>query len=414
MTTTDTTATSGTAAPEPLGWWSRRFGGLPPAFWTLMSGVGLARLGFFAVPFLSFWLVADRQFGPVQTAWIMTAFGAGWTISMPLGGWLADRAGRRAVIAAGAVASAGAYLLLGGVRGLTATAAAAALTGITFDLYRPAVQASIADTIPADSRSRALALLYLVMNVSRCIACVLGGLLAEHAFVWLFMINAAVNLIFGALALRALPGRTRIRSSGAARPLLRTALTDRTLLAFTAITAVFYTIHMQSMISLPVVLDRAGATPLQYGLLLALDPLVVVVVQLAAQHWLTRTPAMVVCALGVLTVGVGLALTGMSTSLTWAATTIPIWVIGEVMFLTASPGVVAAIAPEQLRGVYFGVWGGTQGAAAIAAPLLTSLLRGSDLIWFLGAAAGAVAAAACLAMRAAARAIGVTSNGRIT
>jgi len=378
-----------------FSWWTRRFGGLPRAFWGLMSGVGLARLGFFAVPFLTFWLVADRRFTAAEAATVMTAFGLGWTLSMPLGGWLADRLGRRLVIISSAVGAAAAYLLLAGVHGLQWTAAAAFLTGCTFDLYRPAVQAYLTDVVPGEHRKRALGLLYLVMNVSRMVACVLGGLLASRAFFVLFLVNAVVNVVFGLLALR-LPAS----SERAARNVgFAAALRDPFLVGFTVITAIFYSVHMQSMVSLPIVFSSVGATPLQYGLLLALDPLVVVVVQLLFQQWLLRTPALAVCALGSGLVGVGLALTGLSGSLASAASTIPLWVAGEVAFLTAAPGVVAMIAPEHLRGMYFGVWGGTQGLAAVAAPLVASLLAGSWWIWVGGAIFGVLAGVACLVLR---------------
>lgn len=393
------TLTTG-APPEPgrAGWWRRRFGDLPRAFWGLMAGVGLARLGFFAVPFLTFWLVAERRFSATEAAVVMTLFGAGWTLSMPLGGWLADRLGRRTVIIASAFGAALAYVLIGGVTGLQWTAVVAFATGFTFDLYRPAVQAGISDTVPGEHRGRALGLLYLVMNISRCVACVLGGLLAERAFGALFLVNAAVNVVFGVVACFVL--REAPRSTGRGeRQGFGAALRDGSLVGFTAITAIFYAVHMQSMISLPAVFSAAGATPLDYGLLLALDPLVVVLVQVALQHWLLRTPSLLVCALGVAMVGVGLALTGMGTSLTWYAATIPLWVAGEVAFLTAAPGVVAIIAPEHLRGVYFGVWGGTQGLAAVAAPLLVSLLGVGDVIWLAGAATGLLAAVACVLLR---------------
>ncbi|MCP2324662.1 MFS family permease [Hamadaea flava] len=378
-----------------MGWWQRRFGGLPRAFWGLMSGVGLARLGFFAVPFLTFWLVADRHFTAAQAAVVMTAFGLGWTLSMPLGGWLADRLGRRLVIVSSAFGAAAAYVAIGGAQGLLWTAGLAFATGLTFDLYRPAVQAFLTDVVPGDHRKRALGLLYLVMNVSRMVACVLGGLLASRAFFVLFLVNAAVNVLFGLLALR-LPASS---STSARNVGFGAALRDPALIGFTAITAVFYSVHMQSMVSLPIVFSSVGATPLDYGLLLALDPLVVVVVQLLFQQWLLRTPALVVCALGAGMVGIGLALTGLSGSLGEAALTIPLWVAGEVAFLTAAPGVVAMIAPEHLRGVYFGVWGGTQGLAAVAAPLVASLLAGSLLIWLGGAVFGVIAGVACLGLR---------------
>jgi MFS family permease len=390
------TSTPG-GALEAAGWWARRFGGLPPMFWRLMIGVGAARLGFVVVPFLAFWLSAEQHYTPVQIGWVMSAFGTGWMISMPLGGWLADRIGRRATITTAATCAAGSYLILGGVTGLPATIGAATLVGLGFDLYRPAVQSSIADTIIGSDRGRALGLLYLVMNLSRLAACALGGLLAGGAgFRCLFAANTAANLLLAGVAVRVLPRR----DSRPSRPprVAAPVVGGRMFTAFTAITFVFYTVHMQSMVTLPVVLGHAGATPASYGLLLALDPLVVVVVQVAAQQWLTRTPALLVCGLGVAVVGAGLALTGLSPSLGWAAATIPIWVAGGVAFLSAAPAVVATLAPPHLRGRFFGIWGASQGAAAVAAPLLATAAAGSDLLWVGGGAAGLVAAIGCLAL----------------
>jgi hypothetical protein len=152
-----------------------------------------------------------------------------------------------------------------------------------------------------------------------------------------------------------------------------------------------------------VVIDRSGATPAAFGLLLALDPLAVVVVQLLLHHWIGRTNALVVCAAGVATVGIGLAVTGMGSALAWFAFTTPIWVAGEVAFLTPAAGIVAAIAPPGMRGLYFGVWGCCQGIAAVTAPLLATALialGGTTVVWACGATLGLIAAAGCLRLRA--------------
>ena len=382
-------------------WWGRRFGGLPRTFWSLFGGITAARLGFFVVPFLSYWLVADRHLTPAQTSLVMTAFGAGWAASMPLGGWLADRLGRRTVIVASASGAAGAYLTIAAVHSVMHLAIAAVLVGATFDLYRPALQAAMTDVVPASDRTRVLGLLYLAMNASRMVACAIAGIVADAGnFAVLFVANALINVGFGIVVWRRVRDRPRTRQPGR-RGGVRSAIADRRLVVFCLATLAFYTIHTQSMVALPVVLAHAGATPLIYGLLLALDPLVVVVIQVAAQAAINRTPALVTCAAGVATVGGGLALTGLAPNLTWMAATIPVWVIGEMAFLTSAPGVVAALAPEHLRGTYFGLWGATQGLAAVLAPLLASGLAGIgriDLLWIGGAVAGLLTAVACLAM----------------
>ncbi|MEU7822919.1 MFS transporter, partial [Catellatospora sp. NPDC049133] len=248
-----------------------------------------------------------------------------------------------------------------------------------------------------------LGLLYLVMNASRMLSCALGGLLAERAFGALFVANAAINIVFGIVVYRAVPETNARRPRLAPQITMRATLHDKKLAGFCLVSLTFYTVHTQSVVTLPSLLADAGASPLGYGLLLALDPAVVVVVQVLAQQRITNTAPLVMCAVGALTVGGGLALTGLAPNLGWMAATIPIWVAGEVCFLTASPAVVAAIAPEHLRGLYFGVWGATQGLAAIAAPLLAAGAAAAGapgLLWVGGAVAGLLTAVVCLGMQA--------------
>jgi MFS family permease len=388
------------AATRGAAWAAKRFSGLPPTFWWLFGGVGVARLAFFVVPFRTFYLAHDRHLDAVASSLVMTAFGVGWALSQPLGGVAADRIGRRTVIVASAWGSAAAFLAFGSAHALFSLAATALLAGLSFDAYRPAVQALISDLVAATNRARALALLYLVMNVGRGAACVLGGLLAEHSFWLLFVINAVANAGFGLAVLLviedAAPGKA---TQAGHHPRLLHVLSDRRLLAFTAVTLAFYTIHMQSALTLPLVMDRSGATPLAFGLLLALDPLAVALIQLVTQDMISRAPALKICAAGVAIVGVGLAITGSGHSVVWFAATIPIWVGGEVLFLTVAPGVVAAIAPPDLRGSYFGVWGCTQGLAAVIAPAIAAVtitVGGFALVWTVGVFAGLVTAAGCL------------------
>jgi MFS family permease len=386
---------------RPDTWVRRRFAGLPPIYWLLIGGVGVARLGFVVVPFRAYYLSHQRHLTEVAAVLVMTAFGAGWAMSQPAGGWLADKYGRRMVIVCGGLASAVAFLAYGAAHTPLTLAFAAWCAGLTFDVYRPAVQAAMVDVVAAADRTRALALLYLVLNVGRGVACIMGGLLAEHWFWSLFVLNALVNTVFGLVVWRTVPAVIS-QGSSAARPQFRVAFTDRRLAAFTGITLAFYAVHMQSVVTLPLVIDAAGASPLAFGLILALDPLAVAVVQLLLQHWLTRASALLVCSLGVAIVGVGLAVTGFGHSVAWFAATTPIWVAGEVMFLSVAPGVVAGFAPSHLRGVYFGTWGATQGAAALLAPALASWLiaaGGTGLLWWSGALIGVLTAAACIVLR---------------
>ncbi|WP_203906810.1 MFS transporter [Rhizocola hellebori] len=382
-------------------WMQRRFGGLPKEYWLLAAGAGMFRLGFFVIPFRAFYLSTERHLTATSASLVMVAFGLGWAASQPVGGWLADRFGRRVVITGGAFASALAFLAFGSARGVGLLAASACAAGLTFDLYRPALSALTADVVPEPAqRKKALAVLYLTLNVGRGTACIIGGVVASHAFWPLFAANALINVAFGIAVFHCVradhPRRTHVPVR------LRIAFKDRRLLAFTGITLVFYTIHMQSVVALPLVIAEHGTRPLQFGLLLALDPLIVAAVQLAIQHKLLSANALHACAAGIATVGGGLAIAGVGNGIGWYAATMPLWIAGEVVFLAVAQDFVAALAPPQRMASYFGLWGLAQGLAALLAPILATVLiglGGTGLLWGAGAVIGVAAAIACLTLQ---------------
>lgn len=392
-----TAPTAATHRATVPGWWAARFGRLPANGWRLLAGLGASRLGFVVVPFAAFWLANDRDLTPGQVATVMTSFGVGWTLGTPAGGWLADHAGRKATIVAANILSAGTFLLLGSAPTIGWLCAAAAAAGLTFDLARPAVQAMLTDTVSAEARATSLALLYWIMNVSRAVSCIIGGLLAGHDFKLLFVLNAALNLAFAVLVATTIT-ETRRPAAGPQTRAWRHLAADRRMTVFTAISLVFLTVHAQSMVTLPIVMDQAGITPLWYGVILAADPVAVVLAQLLLQRRLAALPATKVCAAGIVAVGIGLPVTALGDSVAWFLATTPLWVFGEVMFLAVAPGIVAGIAPPHLRGAFFGVWGATLGASALAAPALAAgllHLGGSGLLWATCLTAAATAALAC-------------------
>ncbi|MEU8007236.1 MFS transporter [Catellatospora sp. NPDC049111] len=392
------TAVTATAPAASHGWWTSRFGQLTGTGWRLLAGLGLSRLGFVVVPFAAYWLANDRNLNPGQVTLVMTAFGAGWMLGVPTGGAMADRIGRKNTIITANTLSAGAFLLLGAAPTLIWLCVAAAVAGLTFDLARPAVQALLTDSTDPESRPKVLALLYWVMNLSRAASCIIGGLLAGNDFRLLFAANAVLNLAFAVMVAIGVTDATSPAPQRGRAP-WRQVLTDRPMAAFTAVTLMFLTIHSQSMVTLPIVMDQAGIPPTWYGVILAADPIAVVVAQLLLQRLLATLPASKVCAAGIAAVGIGLPITALGETATWFIATTPLWVAGEVMFLAVAPGIVAGLAPPHLRGAYFGTWGTTLGAAALAGPALATVLLslgGSTLLWGTCMTGAAAAALICL------------------
>src|SRR5581483_1957149 len=84
---------------------------LPKPFWVLLAGMFINRFGTFVMPFLTIFL-SGKGHSLTAASLAVSAFGVGALCGSTLGGWMADRIGRRTTIALSAFASAVFYLLL--------------------------------------------------------------------------------------------------------------------------------------------------------------------------------------------------------------------------------------------------------------------------------------------------------------
>jgi Major Facilitator Superfamily len=409
------TGTVPQARPGRLrAWRGRTWGGLPKVFWrlviTLVPGRGLACLYLT----LAYYAARGRHLDASQVAVVLAAFGAGWAAGPPVAGWAADRAGPRNVIIAGNIAAWAAYIAAGMARSAAALAAGAAVVGLVFDMWRPAAQSLLATAaVDEIQRKRCMTLLTWMINVLLTVATLAGGVLAAYAgWGWLFVASATGAAAFAALAWLLLPP-DRLRRNARA-PRRGTLATDPLLWAFTALTLLILTAAQQSVVALPVRFAGTGIGPLGYGLIAAVNPLTVAVLQPLAQGWLVRLPAVPLCAAGMALIGTGIAVTGAGTGLAWYAGTSVIWTFGEIAAAGLAPAIVASIAPPGQAGAYLGTWGSTLGLSTLTAAVAgAAVIRagGLPLLWACCAAVGLAAGVGCACLS---RPVAARRNGQVS
>ncbi len=180
------------ALPEPprVRWWTAQLGGLPRSFWYLWTGTVVNRTGAFITPFLALYLTGERDVSVPQAGVVLSVLGLGSAIGQPVGGVLADRIGRRRTMVLGLLSSAATLLVLGAATGFLVVVAAAFAYGLCLDLFRPAVQAAVADLVPDADRPRAFALQFWAVNLGFSVATPLGGYLASRGYWLLFVLDA--------------------------------------------------------------------------------------------------------------------------------------------------------------------------------------------------------------------------------
>jgi MFS family permease len=369
---------------------------LPPAYWLLWLGTLINRLGGFVIPFLTLYLTGQRGVPVSQAALMVSLFGAGSFTASLAGGEVADRLGRRPILLASFLIAPLNMVALGFVRSTVLIALLCLSQGFFTDLYRPAVGAAIADLVPPEGRPRAYGYNYWAINLGAAIAPVIAGQLAQRNYLLLFLGDALTTFIFGLIVLWGVketrPAEAHPASRASARRRLTRLADDPLLLAFAGLSLLFGTIYMQGNVTLPVDMQAHGLDAAQYGLAIAANGALVVLLSISVSRAAARWPRFRTMAVAALLLGLGFGLTAVSSTLPGYALAVAIWTLGEIAGAAIAPTIVADLSPPGLRGLYQGVFGSAWGLSLFAGPLL-----GGWVFQHLGAA---VLWAGCLAMGA--------------
>ena len=361
---------------------------MPSSFWYLWFGTVINRLGGFAVPFLMLYLTGPLRINAATAALMVSVLGAGSFFAQLFGGELSDRFGRRPVMMASFFIAPLAMIALGIAREPWLLVAAMFVLGFFTDLYRPAVSAAVIDLVPADKQTRAFGYIYWAINFGAALAPIAAGLLANVDYFLLFLGDALTTAIFGVIVLKRVPETQARELAAAARVRMSTrvgiALRDPMLLVFVVLSLFVGIIYSQGQVTLPLDMAANGLPPSDYGLAIAVNGALIVLITLQISRMAQSWPRYVAMAGAALLLGVGFGLTELAGSLAFYAVTVAIWTIGEVVGAAVAPVIVAEMSPPHMRGLYQGIWGSSWGLAFFLGPALGGFVFehfGSAVLW---------------------------------
>lgn len=372
--------------------------------WALTATHFVSRAGGVARAFLVLYLTQERELSMTTAGAVVAAVGVGDVGSQLLGGWLGDRIGRRRTMLLGFLGTAVALVALGSAETTPAICAAAVGVGLTAELFRPVGSAAVAD-LPAQERLRAFGLLFWAANLGFTVSTVAAGVLVRQGYGILFWINAAAAVLAALIVWRHVPETRPATVKATRRALLPVLLRDPLMLAMAAIHVVYFTTFLQAFSTLPLVMASDGHSPATFGAVLALNGIVIVVVQPVAVRVLDGRDTASVLAASMLLVGIGGGLGAVVHSGGGYAGSILVWTLGQIGVSVMFGATFAGLAPADLRGRYMGIASTTWSLGAVLGPLAgTALLdhAGRTVLW---AACSAVGIALFAAQRALAPAL---------
>jgi predicted MFS family arabinose efflux permease len=218
-----------------------------------------------------------------------------------------------------------------------------------------------------------------------------------------FLVATAVLGVVGAAVTAAvLPSATAATThdevtTGSAR----FVFADRAFLLLLLSTLLGFTVYCGFETVLPVIAVSAyGIAPATWGLLVAISPLLVVLLQLRLTRAASGIRAATRLAMAMLLMGFPFLALTASSSVSVIAAVIVVFVFGEMLWVPTSQAVAARLAPPRLRGTYFGALAAMTGPAWTLAPFIALQLRvhaGLAAVWILFAAVALAGAAAGVA-----------------
>ncbi|MFJ9379344.1 MFS transporter [Streptomyces sp. NPDC101455] len=366
--------------------------------WILIgASLGLKAAGF-SWDYLSYYVTDGTGHSTTAAGAVLTVFGGGWCTGLAVAGTLTDRLGQRTALTLLMALSSLACAALALAHTLPALICVAFCLGLTMEVHRPAVSASINASIPTEAgRARAQAWLYWSSNVGIAICGGLGGYLADgDHYQQLFIASGIACLLFALIARRVLTPRTF--QANREDTTYRQVLADPSL-RWTALAALGALICAWGLVSvLPLLMTSDGLPPSSYGLaMLANTGAVLVLTPPLTRLFLGREdtlryPFVPILAVGCSFLGLAMSLASLQHTTLGYAIAAALLVPGEIALSTALGAYISTRAPAGATGRYQAVLSGATAVASLTPlgiawalhaggrPLVAVLLMSSALV----------------------------------
>jgi len=350
---------------------------LPGRVWIISLGSLILQAGSFLPVFIVLYL-AQRGHSAGAAGLVLGATGLGRVVGNVIGGYLTDTIGRRTTILLSVVATSGLTATVPFLGPLPAIVVVVGLIGVVSQLYRPAMAAVLVDAVATkQQRLAAFGVFRFAQNIGAALGGVLGGLVASISYVGLFLGEAAALLLFGMIVAVLLRDAPQPRSDPddaetRADPAVgyRQALNDRTLVRFLLMTVFAMFVYIQTTVGLPLHVNDVGLSARDFGFLMGLNGLLVVLLELPIISVVSRYRPEYVLAIGNLFTCVGLALTGLTTGIGMLAATVLIWTFGEMVYSSIVQAHLVSLTPPGMVGRYQGLYGAAYTIGTGAGPVI--------------------------------------------
>jgi predicted MFS family arabinose efflux permease len=377
--------------------------GLPATTWILCLAAFVNRAGAMVVPFLSIWLGQRYGYSVAEAGRLISLYGIGGILGSLAGGRLTDAFGPVRVQIVSLLGTGAWMLFMTTIEQQWVLAGSVLVLGLLNDAFRPGNQTAVGASCDAAVRPKALAMNRLALNAGWMIGPSVGGFLAKASYTWLFLVDGATCVVAAVILWACLRGwRPEIHK----RPEGDMSRTWHDGLFLSVLISSFFALlaFLQYFSTEPRYLkDALDNDEITIGLLLAINPLIIVLFEVPIAGRLRGRHALSFSAIGCFVSGVAFLVLIPEFGMLGVITSLAVLTLGEIFEVPVLSAWVYERAPAHARGAYTGMFTGTFSLGFVLAPWLGGELydyAGADALWWACGGLGTLGAIGLLAARA--------------
>ena len=375
----------------------------PTKFWVLVLTVFIDMLGgTLLFPFIALYITDKFSVGMATAGIILGLNSISGLVGGTIGGALTDKFGRRSIILFGLIFSAFSTLTLGLVTELSVLYPLVIVIGFLGSIAGPAHQAMVADMLPEEKRQDGYGIIRVVANISWMIGPIIGGIIAARSYLMLFILDAILSSITAVIVFKLIPETMPQKTIEQAKEsILRTlagywkVTKDAPYMAYLVVSMLMLIVYQQMYSTLSVYLrDHHNIPTQQYGLLLTISAITVVLTQLWVTQRTKGKPPFLMMALGTVFYMIGFTMFGVVNAYWLFGAAIIIITIGEMIVVPVSQYLAARFAPEDMRGRYMAFFNLAWALPSSIGPWAAGMILDNynpDWVWYAGGIISAVA-----------------------
>jgi len=338
----------------------------PRTFWIIVTTTFIDRLGgSMLFPFFALYITKRFHVGLSEVGVLFLIFSITGFIGSFSGGALTDRFGRRSMIIFSLIATSFSTAAMGLVNTFDGFLLIGFISGLFTDVGGPAQQAIIADLLPEEKRAQGFGILRVTFNLAVVFGPIIGGLIAAHSYLALFLLDAVISTICAIIIFFTVPEtKPALQEHEVPETFLQTlagyghVLRNSMFMFFILASMLSSFVYMNMNVTLGVFLrDSYGISEDKYAYILSINAAMVV----AFQFWITRRiekrSPMLMMAIGTFLYAIGFAMYGFVGIYGMFILAMVVITIGEMIVSPVGQALVANFAPEQMRGRYNAIYG---------------------------------------------------------